>query len=310
MVGSVAVDTTVPADQKLSVRCNLCGSDDFDVVFDANVAQKSRIVKCKKCGLMYANPRWKAPDVDQIVTWDPNFDITVQPWFKRRMDKEQIQVRDYQNSRKEMAAIFPQRGKLLEVGFSLGFGLKAWQNDGWDVTGVEPWQYGARYAKDHLKLENVTAQTLTQAAFPNESFDVVVLLHVIEHLEDPKAELQEIYRVLKPGGRFIVETPRYDTLMFKMLGRRERSVSCDGHIYFYTVDTLSKLGVEVGLKPETVRSVGRSLTMNRLLWNVGVMSKSKSVERALDLASRKLYFDRLAFRLNVGDMQRITFKKD
>lgn len=305
----MSVETTMTADPKLSVPCNLCGSDDFDVIFDADVAQKSRIVKCKTCGLMYANPRWKAPDVDQIVAWDPNFNIIAQPWFKKRIDKEKIQIRDYENSRREMAAIFPNRGKLLEVGFSMGFGLKAWQQDGWDVTGVEPWHHGTQYAKEQLRLENVSAQTLTQAAFPNDSFDVIVLLHVIEHLEDPKAELQEIYRVLKPGGRFIVETPRYDTLMFKMLGRRERSVSCDGHIYFYTVDTLSKLGVEVGLTPETVRTVGRSLTLHRLLWNVGVMSKSKSIENALDNASRKLHFDRLAFRLNVGDMQRITFKK-
>jgi 2-polyprenyl-3-methyl-5-hydroxy-6-metoxy-1,4-benzoquinol methylase len=295
--------------QELLVDCNICGKNDFDVVFEANVAQKSRIVKCKNCALIYANPRWKPADVEQITAWDPNFDPIAQPWFKKRFDKEQIQVRDYENSRREMAAIFPERGKLLEIGFSMGFGLKAWQKDGWEVWGVEPWQLGTKYAKEQLQLPNVSAQTLAQAAFPNESFDVVVLLHVIEHLDDPKAELKEICRLLKPGGRFIVETPRYDSLMFKMLGRRERSVSCDGHIYFFTADTLSKLGREVGLETEKVRSVGRSLTLHRLLWNVGVMSKSKRLEKSLDNGSRMLHLDRLPLRLNVGDMQRITFKK-
>ena len=47
---------------------------------------------------------------------------------------------------------------------------------------------------------------------------MVVFIHVIEHVPDPLETLRSIYRVLKPGGHLVIETPRYDSLMFKLLG--------------------------------------------------------------------------------------------
>ena len=66
------------------------------------------------------------------------------------------------------------------------------------------------------------------------------MLHVIEHVPDPVGTLREIWRILKPGGHLILETPRYDTAMFWLLGRRERSLSCDGHIFFFTNESLRR----------------------------------------------------------------------
>ena len=65
------------------------------------------------------------------------------------------------------------------------------------------------------------------------------MMHAIEHVSDPYSTWKEIYPILKPGGIFVMETPRYDTLMFKLLGKRERSLSCDGHIYFFTTNIMS-----------------------------------------------------------------------
>ena len=39
----------------------------------------------------------------------------------------------------------------------------------------------------------------------------------------------------------MIETPRYDSLAFTVFGRRERSISCDGHIFFFTTGTLQRL---------------------------------------------------------------------
>ena len=46
--------------------------------------------------------------------------------------------------------------------------------------------------------------------FPDASFDNVSMIAVIEHLEEPKRIIKEVARVLKPGGRFIVTTPRHE----------------------------------------------------------------------------------------------------
>ena len=59
--------------QRKTIDCNLCGSSDAAVMFEAGVAQAARIVKCEHCGLMYSSPRAKLPDQDEIKDYDPEF---------------------------------------------------------------------------------------------------------------------------------------------------------------------------------------------------------------------------------------------
>jgi SAM-dependent methyltransferase len=152
-------------------------------------------------------------------------------------------------------------------------------------------------------------QSTVTRSLPDDCADVVVLLHVIEHVPDPIGTLKEIHRVLKPGGRLIAETPRYDTLMFKLFGRRERSLSCNGHIYFFTTDTLRKTYDKAGFVLEKLEYVGRSLTLDRLVYNIGVMIKIPAIAGTLHSLSRALRFNKVSFTINVRDMQRVYIRK-
>jgi 2-polyprenyl-3-methyl-5-hydroxy-6-metoxy-1,4-benzoquinol methylase len=133
--------------------------------------------------------------------------------------------------------------------------------------------------------------------------------HVIEHLDAPLTTLREISRVLKPNGHLVIETPRYDTLMFRLLGRRERSISCLGHIYFFTTATLKRLYEAAGFRTIRLDYVGRSLTVDRLLWNIGVVSKSERVSRWLTYVSRKMGLNKVHLYFNLRDMQRVCVQK-
>jgi hypothetical protein len=135
------------------------------------------------------------------------------------------------------------------------------------------------------------------------------MLHVIEHVPDPPGTHDGIYRVLKPGGTHIHETPPYDSLMFKLLRHRERSVSCDGHIYFVTTETLRQMAGKAGFDVQFIDYVGRSLNLARLLWNVGVMSKSRVAQRAIARLSDALRLSSVHMRLNARDMQRAALRK-
>ena len=145
------------------------------------------------------------------------------------------------------------------MGSSLGYLLEKFRQDGWDVLGIEPFYQACRYSREQLGLEVING-ILESANLPDASADVVLLNHVIEHVDDPLQTLCEVNRILKPGGHFVIETPRYDTLMFKLLGRRERSVSCGGHIYFFTTSSLRKLYEAAGFETVKLDYVGRSLT--------------------------------------------------
>jgi SAM-dependent methyltransferase len=292
-----------------SLTCNLCGSDRYSVVFEAGAAQANRIVKCETCGLLFANPRQRVPDIDMIREYDPNW--VYEPHAdgnKWRVEKESLQVRDYRGTRKFLAQKFPRRGVLVEIGSGLGYLLNSFKSDGWNTLGIEPNAGLSLAARRELGLDSV-AGTLEDARLEPASVDVATMMHVIEHVPDPMSTFREVLRILKPCGCFVVETPRYDTLMFKMLGRRERSLSCDGHIYFFTTQTLARMATSVGFKILRTEYVGRSLTMDRLFYNFGVMSKSGAIDRALRKMSNALRLNDVSITLNVRDMQRVYLEK-
>lgn len=285
------------------VKCNLCGADDYSVRFPKGVAQLHRIVCCKHCGLMYANPQelvdcetYKAESPDEVFDEEKG---------GQYFQKQHVQVPDNLRALRTLDRLLPRRGKLLEIGSYCGIFLDRIRADGWDVRGLEPHRSVADYARAKYGL------TIIDGVLPNPSltdheFDAVVMLHVIEHMPDPSENLHQIHRILRPGGVLVVETPRFDSLTFALLGRRERSLcNCDGHIYFFTVPTLRQLLEKNGFEVLKVELVGRTLTLDRLSYNVGLVTRSARMKRWLDRLSRTLHLDRLRVYLNMHDMQRL-----
>lgn len=283
--------------------CNNCGAPGHDVLYAAGVAQRHQIVRCTACGLMYAYPM--GVNLEQYTHAGEEAMTPESATVVRSYDR----LPDYEPIGQELRDFLPAGGRLLEVGCHAGVLLERFRAQGWKVRGLEPDARAAGFARSHFGLE-VSACTLEEARFAPKSFDAVVMLHVIEHLDDPARTVSLIGDALRPRGIFVVETPVYDTLVYRLLGRRERSLSCDGHVYFYTARTLAALLERCGFEIVRERRVGRTMSLGRLLWNLGVMSKSKLLQRliervstALDLARRgRLY-------LNAGDMLRVYARK-
>lgn len=283
------------------VACNVCGADDYSVVFPKGYAQIHRIVRCNRCALMYANPQ-ESIDCESFAEYDQKAQTAE---FQQYFDKQHVQLADQLRVLEVLNDLFPRRGQLLEIGSYLGIFLDRIRAGGWEVTGLEPFHSVAEYSRKTYDLKVVEA-LLPEAQFPDASFDAAIMLHVIEHLPDPAAYVREIRRICKPGAVLVVETPRFDSLMFQLLGRRERSLSnCDGHIFFFTVPSLSALLERNGFAVERVDLVGRTLTADRLLYNVGVVSRSAGLQRALGSLAAATRLKNWRLHVNLRDMQRI-----
>ncbi|TCM78960.1 class I SAM-dependent methyltransferase [Rhodovulum steppense] len=297
------------------IPCRLCGVDDAEVVFEKDQAQKARIVRCRRCGLMYASPRARLVDHEFYEQWEEPAGllggVTTDPGhrWRWRYEKESGQIRDFAATQRTLQRLYPNGGRMVEVGSGLGYLLRSFKDEGWDVLGIDPWRELPIHTREVHGIETI-ATTLEQAALPDRSVDVVVMLHVIEHVPDPIATLREIHRILKPGGHAVIETPRYDTFMFKVMRHRERSVKCDGHIYFFTFETLRRAYEKAGFAEVETRAVGRTLSMERFLWNVGTMSGRAGLRTALGNLSSALHLNRLRFTLNLRDMQRVVIRKE
>ena len=199
---------------------------------------------------MYASPR---SDFD--VSAPPEYTEadyqreTAHPYWQQRATKEAIQVRDYANTFDFLEGKFPRPGKLLDIGSGYGELITEFNRRGWETVGIDPHPVLCRWTKE--RGLNVINGFFESSGFAESEFDVVTMNHVIEHVLDPLHLLKGIHHVLKPNGYAIVETPRYDSVPFKLLGRRERSLSCNGHIYFFTGPTLTKLAELAGFSGES-----------------------------------------------------------
>jgi 2-polyprenyl-3-methyl-5-hydroxy-6-metoxy-1,4-benzoquinol methylase len=288
------------------MSCNNCGTSQREVVYRQGVAQQHQIVRCTSCGLMYAYPRGMDSVAHYVAVGQTGEPMSLQtPSVIRSFYK----LADYEPIGLELRELLPQGRTLLEIGCHAGVLLERFRRQGWQVSGVEPDAKAAGFASSHYGLD-VSASTLENCGYQAAAFDTVVMLHVIEHLDDPAGTVAEIARVLRPGGIFVVETPVYDTLTYRLLGRRERNLSCDGHIVFYTAATLRALVERHGFEVVLERRVGRTTSVGQLLWNVGVMSKSKAVQQAIERLIGALDLRRRGtLYLNLRDMLRIYARK-
>jgi ubiquinone/menaquinone biosynthesis C-methylase UbiE len=95
---------------------------------------------------------------------------------------------------------------ILDIGAAQGLFVIACRKMGYRCVGVEPWP-AAREVAEQLALEfradvEMLDGTAESLPVPSESFDLVHATSVLEHVDDVTATLQEVYRVLKPGGVF------------------------------------------------------------------------------------------------------------
>lgn len=278
--------------------CNLCGSIEHTIVIDGRYG---KIVKCCQCGLMFRLTSIGPHPVEQSGGAERH--------ARQYETKQKVQLVDYE---KCLPIIEGYRGNsnrdLLEIGSHKGHFLDIARSRGWRVKGIEPAEVHARRAIEDFGLD-VAINYLRDTKLPEESYDVVVMFHVIEHFLDPLAELIEINRILRQGGILVAETPRFDTIWFKVLRERERSV-IPGHYFYFTRESLTQMIAKAGFSILRLDSVGRTLTLDRLVSNIAKVIDSKNVSHYLVRISDALHFNRLKIHVNLHDMMRIYARKE
>jgi SAM-dependent methyltransferase len=80
------------------------------------------------------------------------------------------------------------------------------------------------------------------------SVDLVVCLHVIEHLSDPILAITEIRRILKPGGWAIISTPDFDSPCAKRFGDNYRMLHDRTHCSLFTLESMHRFIRDHGLE--------------------------------------------------------------
>lgn len=137
-------------------------------------------------------------------------------------------------------------GKVLDIGCGRGLLLSKLRLRGWEPRGTELSEEAATYARERLGLP-VSTQALQDLHFPDGEFDLVILWHVLEHVIEPKAMLQEVSRILKPGGVLLVAVPNFGSWEARQTGRGWFHLDVPRHLTHFTPRTLRRALEGAGL---------------------------------------------------------------
>ena len=293
--------------------CDVCDGTRFRLIYPDHPILDGPLVRCDACGLVQVNPprgRYQIADgaspqaraaayIQQAATAR----ATVQ--YRPDVEEAERTVREqFWTERLARIERVVPKGRLLEIG-SDGQFLRLAAASGWSVTGLQP---DARTCANAALLYGVDliSATLSEAGFPDCSFDAVTLFHVIEHVPSPKALCREVFRVLRPGGTLFAETPNVDTLWFRILGPRWRQLIPD-HYWFFSPTTLRTLLTSVGCVVDRVERVGKAVSLRLLVNRVERMVRMPLPGLARSLTRLRMS-DRVVW-INPGDIILATARR-
>jgi 2-polyprenyl-3-methyl-5-hydroxy-6-metoxy-1,4-benzoquinol methylase len=182
-----------------------CGARTYRLVLDGTynrvgyTGYRFRIYRCNACGLARTDPM---PDVEIYAREEYSVD---KPFAQTTSDVWSEGIGAY------VAQFSEKPGRVLDIGSHTGNLHDPLTKRGYEVTGIDIDPEAVQIAQRAGR--NVLLTDLFDAGFEPSSFDVVTMIHTLEHLDDPTRVVQEIARVLRPGGLLFINVPNYRGLL-------------------------------------------------------------------------------------------------
>ena len=231
--------------------CNHCGETAAKPLFSLKGYD---LIECAGCGLAYIANQPTAEQLTEIYSAGADYHSGLQQpgsalW--QRMDAIARHHIDFLGS-------VVATGLALDVGCSTGQFLAHARDKGFGVAGVEFSESSANFARQHFSL-SIEQGSIHASQCDAASVDVLTMFDVIEHVPDPAADIAAAYRLLKPGGWFILSTPNIDGLFPRMAYKLAHKLNYwphpepPHHLYQFSVRTLSAMLAKAGFAPGPVR---------------------------------------------------------
>lgn len=283
--------TYLVAQTLVDAPCDYCGSTECDPVLTgrdrlAGLPGRFQVVSCRRCGLMRTSPRLPSERLGDAY----RNDYECHQWGRADVRPPTgllrwllVNYRGYPLGRAAPAPLrfiawplaalvlrnrknvgyvpYQGQGRLLDFGCGGGRYVAQMVAAGWKAEGMD--FAGSALAEGRKAGLTLHEGTLPGAPLPAESYDVVTLWHVLEHVPSPLATLRAIRDVLRPGGRLVVVCPLSDGLCARWFGQAWYGLDVPRHLTHFTRATLRRHLEAAGLLVERERPIRRPTFFRR-----------------------------------------------
>ena len=195
-------------DMKMTNSCPLCQSQSTYVRYDLT---DYTIAQCRECEFIFNQSFPLGESAKRLFSQSYYTDVQKEAFERQAQAFEKDpSLEIYQLGLERMEAL-SDKGAVLDVGVGFGSFLHLAKMRGWTASGVEISSYGTQQARAHGL--DVKEGTLRSFSWEPESFDAVTFWDSIEHVESPREDLEQAFRLLKKGGLLLVTTDDYHCLM-------------------------------------------------------------------------------------------------
>ena len=202
--------STFESSKTKRVACICCGSLNFSPVSVRE--DNTLVVRCQECYLELVNPLPTIEAMQENYQKEMIGNDADSGLHSNYILERQKRIKSFSklyNSRLSLIeSLYPGKGDLLDIGCGAGFFLNSARERGWNCHGLEILPEYIKYAKENFALENIRFESLDEPlTYDDNTFDVITLWDLIEHLRNPLKSLKQINRVMKPGGLLVIWTP-------------------------------------------------------------------------------------------------------
>ncbi len=281
------------------IICQNCGG----VTELWGVKKTYNIYSCVSCGLVFISP---LPDPTSVYNHD-YFSGASGGFGYVDYDADKEPMVPTFNKYLDLFAKFGKlNGSIFDIGAATGFFLKIAQKRGYKVSGVEMSDHAAGMArKDGI---DVSSGDMMSMSIENQSFDVVTMLDVLEHMTEPFTELLEVKRILKSGGLLVVNAPNGQSFLAKVLKTKWHLVLPPEHLFYFSPKNLSMFLEANGFETVYSGTLGKRFTF-QYIFKMLYKWQKLSIWNHLSNLFSKGYLSKLYIPINLHDNFFMIFVK-
>ena len=290
--------------------CPICKTTKTDLVYNSTLPPQIsmtnlpgpysahyQINRCSSCGLLRSSPILTEDGVNNLYKNSSETNVT---------QGEEENVKRTMKLYYEMAAPFLRnKERILDVGCDMGYLLEVASKDGFkEIYGLEPNPVACKIASK-IAGANISDMFYENVNYPEDFFDLIVMIHVLDHLVDPGAVLLRAHRDLNPGGLFTAVVHNVESVLGRVMGEKFPPFNLY-HFYYFSKKTLGALLSAHGFEVVSIASSCNCYSLGFFIDRFPLLPKS--MRQGLSKLLDKLKLDNLSLTIPVGNIQIVARK--